>query len=81
MSPNLDPFGLVTAMAACRDGMQACGTFAVRLPAEAIPVQDLGRPAGQPQRTTAVQGRVIAGKARAVTGSIAEMVLRCPPFT
>ena len=38
-------------------------------------------PAGQPQRTTAVQGRAIAGKARAVTGSIAEVVLRCPPFT
>lgn len=55
-----------------------CGTLAVRLSAVAILCKSWGNLLGS-HRTTAVQGRAIAGQARAVAGSIAEMVLRCPP--
>lgn len=64
-----------------RDASIMCGTLAVRLSAEAISVQAWGEFPGKPQNNRRARQRAIAGKARAVTGSIAEMVLRDPPFT
>lgn len=62
-----------------RDASIMCGTLAVRLSAEAIPVQVLGESARKPQNNRRAR-QSYRRQSESCHRFIAEMVLRCPPF-